>query len=90
VKQLSCLLGVALISLAACEQTVTAGDNSAVKIIRNVPDGVISLASASQNLETVGIDQTTGCYVYRYEGPVETTFLPVRTTNGSPVCSREQ
>jgi hypothetical protein len=29
-----------------------------------------------------------GCYWYRYVGPVETTYLPLRTIEGRPICTR--
>jgi len=46
------------------------------------------VAAQNQDLTAVKIDPTNGCYVYRYRGPVETTFLPLRAENGRPICTR--
>jgi len=49
---------------------------------------VVAAVSPRQDLRFVRIDPIDGCYVYRHTGPVETTFLPLRTVNGNPICSR--
>nr|WP_232222872.1 hypothetical protein [Sulfitobacter guttiformis] len=53
-----------------------------------LPEGVLAIAAKNQDLTSVRIDPADGCYVYRYVGPVETTFLPLRADNGRPICSR--
>lgn len=53
-----------------------------------VSDKVASLAAPGQDLSSVRVDPVDGCYVYRYNGPVETTFLPLRSRDGRPICTR--
>lgn len=48
------------------------------------------LAAPGQDLSRIKIDPSNGCYLYRYRGPIETTYLPVRTANGNPICTRAQ
>ncbi|SMH48653.1 hypothetical protein [Maritimibacter sp. HL-12] len=77
--------GVALF-LAACEGTGGSGGPSGA-FIQELPEGVLAIAAPYQDLAAVKIDPADGCYVYRHEGPVETTFLPLRAKNGRPICS---
>jgi hypothetical protein len=56
--------------------------------IAELPERVVALAAPYQDLTAVKIDPADGCYVYRHVGPVETTFLPLRATNGRPICTR--
>ncbi|MEC7764791.1 MAG: hypothetical protein VX874_23005 [Pseudomonadota bacterium] len=53
-----------------------------------VPERVMQMAAPYQNLATVRVDPVDGCYVYQHVGPVETTFLPLRTNDGRPICTR--
>lgn len=53
-----------------------------------LPEGVLSIAAPYQDLSTARVDETTGCYVYQHRGPVETTYLPLRSTEGRPICTR--
>ncbi len=88
-KKMVWLLGLATMSLAACE-TYDAGDSDQpTPFIKQLPKGVLEIAAPYQDLEAVRIDPSTGCYVYQHVGPVETTFLPLRTETGSPICTRK-
>lgn len=89
-KKLVWLLGMAAVSLSACESYEGANDSSQGGFITKLPEGVLAIAAPLQDLAAVKIDPLDGCYVYRYAGPVETTFLPLRTVNGSPICTRAQ
>ncbi|MCB1368903.1 MAG: hypothetical protein KDK00_14145 [Rhodobacteraceae bacterium] len=84
------LSGLIAVSLAACEPYETTGTDPSDQFIKALPEGVLAIAAPKQDLTAVRIDPSDGCYVYRYVGPVETTFLPLRTLNGSPICSRPQ
>ena len=53
-----------------------------------VPESVSSIAASYQDLSTARIRLEDGCYWYTHRGPVETTELPLRTDNGSPICTR--
>ncbi|MBF9060240.1 hypothetical protein HKCCSP123_13725 [Rhodobacterales bacterium HKCCSP123] len=48
---------------------------------------VRALAAPGQNLDQVRLE-SDGCYWYRYEGPVETTFLPLLTREDRMICVR--
>jgi len=73
--------------LAACAQT--AGPTTGPEQVTELPEAVLAIVAPGQDLSTVQID-ATGCYVYRYSGPVETTYLPLRTVTGRPICTRAQ
>ncbi len=81
------VLGCALAGLAACDD-VPGGSGGSAQFIQTLPEGVIEKAAPNQDLTAVKIDEVDGCYVYRHVGPVETTFLPLRTRAGNPICSR--
>ena len=79
------LFGPVALALAACEEV---GGPGAGGFINPLPEEVVSLAAPNQNLDAVRIDPIDGCLVYQYEGPVETTFLPLRSKTGRPICTR--
>lgn len=74
--------------LAACATTTTT--TSPEGYIAELPEGVLAIAAPYQDLTTVRIDPVDGCYVYRHVGVVEATFLPLRTRDGRPICTRAQ
>ena len=82
------ILGAAAIILAGCvdAQSTSTADG----FISQLPEAIIAAVPPSQDLRYIKIDPIDGCYVYRHVGPVETTFLPLRTANGNPICSRAQ
>ncbi|MGV6802752.1 MAG: hypothetical protein ACWA49_01000 [Ruegeria sp.] len=81
-------LVLALLVVAGCtDTTAMSGDNSPGDLAR-VPDGVAEIAAPGQDLTAVRIMPEDGCYWYRYVGPVETTYLPLRTIDGRPICAR--
>lgn len=82
------IAGCAAMLVTACADTQNTSVGPDAAFFKELPEGVRSLVGAGQDLTAVKIDPTDGCYVYRYKGPVETTFLPLRTTTGSPICSR--
>ena len=55
--------------------------------LATVPDSVLAIVGPNQNLSAVRVMPEDGCYWYLYEGPVETTLLPLRTAQGNPICS---
>ena len=57
--------------------------------IEELPEPVLAIVAANQNLSTVQIRQD-GCYWWQYRGPVETTFIPLLTTEGRMICTRPQ
>lgn len=82
--------GLAILALGGCAdvggQTRTTSDG----FIKELPEGVLEIAAPFQDLNAVRIEPTDGCFVYRYVGPVETTYLPLRSIRGNPICTRPQ
>ncbi len=74
--------------LAACDASQM-GSTSSGTPASNLPEGVLEIVAPSQNLSTARVDETSGCYVYLHNGPVESTYLPLRARNGQPICARE-
>ena len=81
-------LGFAVVSLAACGDLPGANSDQTDGFIQNLPEGVLAIAAPYQDLQAVRINPVDGCYVYRHVGPVETTFLPLRSVSGRPICTR--
>jgi len=52
-----------------------------------IPEGVAQIAAPNQDLTTARLLPEDGCYWYLHAGPVETTLLPLRNTEGRPICS---
>lgn len=78
------VLGLALAAmfgLAACVNTTPEGETE------QVSEQVRELAAPGQDLSQVRLE-SDGCYWYRYEGPVETTFLPLLTRDDRMICVR--
>ena len=88
-RNLACLLGCAPFLLAACSDVQSVNRVPSSQFIAELPDGVLAIAAPYQDLNAVRIDPADGCYVYSHAGPVETTFLPLRTVNGQPICTRQ-
>lgn len=78
--------GVLLV--ASCAETGTGTGTTSQTHFGTLPEGVLAIAAPYQDLTAVRIDPEDGCYVYRHAGPVETTYLPLRTVEGRPICSR--
>lgn len=71
---------VAVMMVSACV-TTPEGEVDALS------EQVRALAAPGQDLSVVRIE-SDGCYWYRYEGPVETTFLPLLTRDDRMICVR--
>ncbi|HHL22262.1 MAG TPA: hypothetical protein ENJ52_12155 [Aliiroseovarius sp.] len=72
--------------LAAC--AAPAPTETPEGYILELPEAVIAIAAPYQDLNAVRVDPASGCYVYRHVGPVEITFLPLRTKDGRPICTQ--
>jgi hypothetical protein len=81
------LLSVTFLFLAACSILGTSPVDEATGFLKEVPPQVVLLAAPYQNLREVILNPEDGCYWYRHVGPVETTMLPLRTTEGRPICT---
>jgi hypothetical protein len=76
---------ICLISIAACTD---GSDYASSSNSRPAPTQLAEIAAPGQDLSRVKLDPSNGCYLYRYRGPIETTYLPVRTRQGNPICTR--
>lgn len=81
-------IGGAIFLLASCTDYQEAEIRSSSGFIKVLPEAVSTIAAPYQDLTAVKLDPKDGCYVYRHEGPVETTFLPLRSVRGRPICTR--
>ncbi|PID95831.1 MAG: hypothetical protein CSA85_00360 [Alphaproteobacteria bacterium] len=71
--------------LTACEGT---GANVGGHLAE-LPPRIQELAAPHQDLRAVKLDPATYCYVYLHRGPVEDTYLPLRTRRGRPICAEK-
>ncbi|WP_068117911.1 hypothetical protein [Tropicimonas marinistellae] len=79
----------AMLLLSACATVPDAGiSGSAPNDVEELPAEVLALAAPHQDLTSVRIQPEDGCYWYKWIGHVETTYLPVRTVDGRPICTR--
>lgn len=83
------LSGCAPLLLAACANFEGGGNRTADGFIDELPEGLLAIAAPYQDLTAVRLNPEDGCYVYRHVGPVETTFLPLRSVRGRPICTRQ-
>ncbi|MEY3005278.1 MAG: hypothetical protein RLZZ491_2454 [Pseudomonadota bacterium] len=74
------LATVMIMGLSACVGTP---DGEA----QPISETVRALAAPGQDLTQARLE-SDGCYWYRYEGPVETTFLPLLTRDDRMICVR--
>lgn len=70
-------------TLGACTAPV---DSNAGRSI-TVSEAVATLAAPYQDLQTARLRPEDGCYWYLHAGRVETTLLPLRTSDGRPICT---
>jgi hypothetical protein len=77
---------VVLLALGACTAPTNQIDKS-TGFIAELPESVALIAAPYQNLREVTLKPEDGCYWYRHVGPVETTMLPLRTSEGRPICT---
>ncbi|MFK7874787.1 MAG: hypothetical protein AB8B71_03265 [Paracoccaceae bacterium] len=80
--------GAIFLGLTACDVPNLGQSPGREGFLSELPEGVIANADPSQDLSAVRINVIDGCYEYRHIGPVETTFLPLRTSAGNPICSK--
>lgn len=81
------LLGCAPLLLAGCDEVTTSGAGPSNQFMSTLSPELLAMVDPRQNLNAVKIDPADGCFVYQYAGPVETTFLPLRSKDGRPICS---
>lgn len=80
-------LPFALLMLGACDVVSVSTSSTDPRFIEELPEAVIAVAAPFQNLDAVVLLPEDNCYWYNHTGPVETTLLPLRTTQGRPICA---
>lgn len=80
--------GFAALLVSACGDMPNNAPERTDGFIPVLSEGVLAIAAPGQNLNAVKINPADGCYVYQHSNPIETTFLPLRTTEGRPICTR--
>ncbi len=79
----------AMLVLSACATVPDAEiSGGAPDDVEELPEEVLAIAAPHQDLTSVRVQPEDGCYWYQWIGPVETTYLPVRTADGRPICTR--
>lgn len=78
----------AVLFLTACAEPVPE-DDGLPGLPVEVTEELIAMVEPTQSLTSVRILPEDGCYWYRYSGPVETTYLPLRTAEGRRICSEQ-
>lgn len=76
------MLAALTVTLAACDVPTTTGG------VSDLPEEVLALVGPYQNTSNVRVNELDGCYEYLHAGPVESTYLPLRTKDGRPICTR--
>lgn len=74
--------------LTACAEPVPE-DDGLPGLPVEITEELIAMVEPTQSLASVRVLPEDGCYWYRYSGPVETTYLPLRTTEGRRICSEQ-
>ena len=80
------MIGATLLFTAGCAIPPSSGSEAA-NAIGNIPDRVVAMAAPNQDISTARLVPDDGCYWYEHSGPVETTLVPLRTPNGSRICT---
>ena len=81
------LLVVPLLALGACATPRLEAADLEPGISEDAMMRLSAMAAPYQDLRSVELRSEDGCYWYRHVGPVETTMLPLRTTEGSAICT---
>lgn len=85
------LAGSMLAFVGACTTSTSAvSPETDPAALEELPEGVIAIAAPNQNLQSVRIQPDDGCYWFQWVGPVETSYLPLRSRDGRPICARPQ
>ncbi|MEM1373795.1 MAG: hypothetical protein AAGF78_05360 [Pseudomonadota bacterium] len=75
----------ALAGLAACEPVPGQNTGGSANFATQVPEEVVAVADP-RHVGTARLLED-GCYWYVHDNVVETTFLPLRTPDGRPICA---
>jgi len=74
------IIMTAIIVLAGCATEPPPDPNE-------IPQAVVAMAGPGQDLSTARLLPQDNCYWYQHQSPVETTLIPLRTSDGRPICA---
>ncbi len=80
------LLGI--LALAACDTIAPEPVSQLPSPEQQVLTQITALAGPNQNVQTARLRTDDNCYWFSYAGPVETTELPLLTTDGRHICAQ--
>lgn len=79
------------LSLILASATLAAGCVPATNpdgTFEEVPEAILAVAAPYQDLRAVRRGPNDNCYWYLHRGPVEDTWLPLRTSAGNLICEK--
>lgn len=83
-------LFVVLLLTAACAPAPPEdADDGRPGIAAELPEEIVAQLDPAQQLDTIRLFPEDGCYWYLWQGPVETTYLPLRTVDGRRICIQQ-
>jgi hypothetical protein len=84
----SAVITVGCLMLVACAAPVPPAPTTQVPSPeQQVQDQINAMAAPNQNIQTARLRTDDNCYWFSYVGPVETTELPLLTTEGRHICA---
>ena len=79
------ILAVVLINAGCTDMTARTEVGS-----DNLPADLVALVAPGQDVASARLLPEDNCYWYEHHGQVETTLLPLTTTEGRPICRQSQ
>ncbi len=80
----------AIAALSGCIQnTPLVESDPSKRTLTTLPENVLAIAGSGQDLNNVRVDVASNCFVYLHNGPVESTYLPLRNKRGQPICIKK-
>ncbi|MAM41018.1 MULTISPECIES: hypothetical protein [unclassified Paracoccus (in: a-proteobacteria)] len=79
------ILAVVLINAGCTDMTARTEVGS-----DNLPADLVALVAPGQDVASARLLPEDNCYWYEHHGQVETTLLPLTTTEGRPICMQSQ
>ncbi|SPF78547.1 hypothetical protein ALP8811_02474 [Aliiroseovarius pelagivivens] len=90
-KNLVILAGVAAFGLSGCvTPSGVANMDPNLKTQATLPPEVAATVAPGQDTSDIRIDARDGCLMYRHNGPVETTYIPLRNKKGRAICIKRE
>ena len=88
-KSRAFIILAAVLLTGACANTAPTPENAETGA-NSLPANLIALAAPEQDVASARLNPEDNCYWYEHRGQVETTLLPLTTTEGRPICMQSQ